>query len=74
MEHVQAMKVASDSAPTTIGELQKYLANLEAAWSAEDVQYLGEFKDQPIYYADERGIGAAKCGYTAEFGLVAYAT
>jgi hypothetical protein len=29
---MQAMKVASDSAPTTIGELQEYLAELEAAW------------------------------------------
>jgi hypothetical protein len=69
---MNAMNIASKSAPTTIGELQEYLADLEASWSAQDIQYLGEFKDQSIYCADERGIGAAKCGYTAEFGLVAY--
>ena len=71
---MQAMKIASDSAPTTIGELQEYLAELEAAWSTQDIQFLGRFKDQPTYLATDKGVGAAKCVYMAEFGLVAVLT
>ena len=71
---MQAMEIASDSAPTTIGELQQYLADLEAAWSTDDVHYLGEFKDQPTYLCTDKGVGAAKCVYMAEFGLVAVLT
>ena len=67
---MKAMKIA----PTTIGELQKYLADLEAAWSSDDVMFLGEFKDQTIHFATEKGVGTAKCSYMAEFGLIAYAT
>jgi len=71
---MQAMKVASNSAPTTIGELQQYLADLEAAWSTQDIQFLGRFKDQPTYLCTDKGVGAAKCVYMAEFGLVAVST
>ena len=71
---MQAMKVASNSAPTTIGELQNYLQEMQEAWSAEDTNYLGRFKDQPIYLCTDKGVGAAKCSYMAEFGLVAVST
>jgi len=71
MQHVQAMKVASSWSPTTVGELQQYLQDLQETWSAEDSKYLGKFKDQPIYFATNKGIGAAKCVFMAEFGLVA---
>ena len=71
---MNAMNIASKSAPTTIGELQEYLAELEAAWSTQDIQFLGRFKDQPTYLCTDKGVGAAKCVYMAEFGLVAVST
>ena len=71
---MQAMKVASESKPTTIGELQQYLSDLEAAWSAEDIKFLGKFKDQPTYLATDKGVETGKCVYMAEFGLVTIST
>ena len=71
---MQAMKIASESTPATIGELQQYLQEMQEAWSAEDIKFLGRFKDQPTYLCTDKGVGAAKCVYMAEFGLVAVLT
>ena len=73
-DSVSAMKIASNTAPTTIGELQQYLQEMQEAWSAEDTKYLGRFKDQPIYLCTDKGVETAKCAYRAEFGLVTVST
>ena len=71
---MQAMKIASDSAPTTIGELQQYLNELEAAWSLQDIQYIGEFKEQTLHGTTGMGVCSAKYQLHAEHGLIAIHT
>jgi hypothetical protein len=66
-----AMQIAPEGEPTTIGELRQYLVALEAEWSEEGVQYLGEFDDQALYMDTGKGVAYATFQYVAEFGLVA---
>jgi hypothetical protein len=66
------MKTATDSKPQTLGELKAYLAELEAAWSAEDVKYLGEFDNQTLHFAvPDTDVDRTYMQYHAEFSLVA---
>lgn len=58
--------------PTTIGELKRYLANLEANWTVEDEKYLGKFDDQSLYIDTPRGIAVSYFQFHGEFGLVAF--
>lgn len=70
---MNAMQIASNSKPQTIGELIQYLQALKDAWTPEDAQYLGQFEDQPLYLGvDQQGIGRAFMQYHAEFGLIAF--
>lgn len=67
---VNAMQIADTSSPKTIGELQAYLAALEAAWTEEDAVYLGEFKNQPLYLDTPHGLALAEATFNGCFGLV----
>ncbi len=69
---MNAMQIAGNGKPVTIGELREYLNELDAAWSSEDVRYLGVFNDQPLYFAGVSGVQSAFMTYHAEFGLVAF--
>jgi len=69
---MNAMQIAANQKPTTIGELKEYLDKLETSWSEKDTQYLGKFEDQPLYLAiGGKGVCQAHMQYWAEFGLVA---
>jgi hypothetical protein len=67
---MNAMQIAGNSSPKTIGELQAYLAALEAAWTEEDSVYLGEFKNQPLYLGTPEGLTLAEATCNGCFGLV----
>ena len=69
---MNAMQIAADQKPTTIGQLKQYLAALEAAWTEEDEEYLGSFDDQALYLDTGNGMAYAVFQYIAEFGLVAW--
>ncbi len=52
----------------TVGELRKFLDELEVNWTQEDAQYLGKLEDQPVlvpYFEDGkcRGYGPATIAY-----------
>lgn len=71
---MNAMQVADDHKPKTIGELRKYLDKLEAQWTEMDNQYLGKFEDQTLCCLGiGGGVARAYIQYWAEFGLVAVA-
>ncbi len=69
---MNACQIASNSKPSTIGELKKYLSDLEASWSAEDEMYFGTFDAQQLYVATKCGIAQGYMQYHGEFGLVAF--
>ena len=69
---MNAQQIARIDQPTTIGELKKYIADMEAAWTQEDTQYLGEFDNQGLYIDTKKGIDRAYIGYVGEFGFIAF--
>ena len=69
---MNSMQIANENKPKTIGELKKYLADLEASWTDEDKQYLGEFDDQYLYIDTPQGVAYAYFQYHGEFGLIAF--
>ena len=69
-QSVNARRIAGTSSPKTIGELQAYLAALEAAWTEEDSVYLGEFKNQRLYLDTPEGPTLAKATFNSCFGLI----
>ena len=69
---MNAMQIAAEGKPTTIGELKQYLAALEAEWTEQDEEFLGAFDDQALYLDTGKGVAYAVFQYVAEFGLVAW--
>lgn len=67
---MNAMQIAGACSPRTVGELQTYLAALEAAWTEEDSDYLGEFKNQPLYLGTSKGLTLAEATFNGCFGLI----
>lgn len=68
---MEAMRIAANEKPVTIGQLREYLNELEQAWSESDRTFLGGLNDQPLYFAGINGVQSASMQYHAEFGLVA---
>ena len=69
---MNAHQIASSRTPKTIGELKQYLADMEAQWNGEDTMYLGEFDNQTLHVATDKGIALCHVQYRGEFGLIAF--
>lgn len=71
---MNAHQIASSSTPKTIGELKKYLVDMEAKWDEEDSMYLGDFNDQSLHVLTNQGVARCHMQYHGEFGLIAFPT
>lgn len=66
-----AMQVASTSISRTVGELRTMLNKIEAAWTGQDTEFLGNFNDMPLCIIKDDGIhNTCVAFFQAEHGLL----
>lgn len=68
---MNALEIARQTPPTTIGQLREYLDQLEASWTEQDDMYLGKFNDQPVCQAAYgRGVCNGAVHFDGTLGLI----